>query len=123
MDDMKAVMAPEITQHEAGQIDAAKASGRTPVVFVDGLCLLPSSWDRWQTLFQEAGYATLAPGWPDDPESVAKAKAHPEVFAGKSIREVADHFELIATGLVLLAAVSVDSLSRRGATSGSVARA
>jgi non-heme chloroperoxidase len=95
VDDMKAVMAPEITQHEAGQIDTANASGRTPVVFVHGLWLLPSSWDRWQTHFHEAGYATLAPGWPDDPETVAEAKAHPEVFAGKSIREVADHFERV----------------------------
>ena len=55
--------------------------------------MLPSSWDRWQTLFQEAGYATLAPGWPDDPETVAEAKADPSVFAGKSIKDVADHLD------------------------------
>ena len=75
-----------ITQHETQQIDDANASGRTPVVFVHGLWLLPSSWDRWRTVFEEAGYATLAPGWPDDPETVAEANAHPEVFAKKSIR-------------------------------------
>jgi pimeloyl-ACP methyl ester carboxylesterase len=85
-------MAP-ITAHEAQQIDEANASGHTPVVFVHGLWLLPSSWDRWQVFFKEAGYATLAPGWPDDPETVAQAKEHPEVFAGKSIKEVADHFD------------------------------
>src|SRR4029077_1066530 len=44
-------------------------------------------------VFQDAGYATLAPGWPDDPETVSEAKAHPEVFAGKSIKDVADHFD------------------------------
>src|SRR6476660_318689 len=82
-----------IDEHEMEQIDRANASGRTPVVFVHGLWLLPSSWDRWQALFSEAGYSTLAPGWPDDPETVSEAKAHPEVFAGKSIREVADHFD------------------------------
>ena len=81
-----------ITQHEQQEIDAANASGRTPVVFVHGLWLLPSSWDPWRAFFEEAGFATLAPGWPDDPETVAQAKAHPEVFAGKSIKEVADHF-------------------------------
>ena len=82
-----------ITSHEQAQIDEANASGRTPVVFVHGLWLLPSSWDRWRTVFEEAGYATLAPGWPDDPETVAEANAHPETFAGKSIKEVADHFD------------------------------
>ena len=81
-----------ITEHEAQQISDANASGRTPVVFVHGLWLLPSSWDRWQALFKEAGFATLAPGWPDDPETVAEAKAHPEVFAHKTIGQVADHF-------------------------------
>jgi non-heme chloroperoxidase len=83
----------EITHHETLQIDDANASGRTPVVFVHGLWLLPSSWDRWRTVFEEAGYATLAPGWPDDPETVAEANAHPEVFAKKSIKDVADHFD------------------------------
>jgi pimeloyl-ACP methyl ester carboxylesterase len=82
-----------ITVHEMQQVDAANASGRTPVVFVHGLWLLPSSWDRWRAVFQDAGYTTLAPGWPDDPETVSEAKAHPEVFAGKSIKDVADHFD------------------------------
>ena len=82
-----------ITAHEQEQISAANASGRTPVVFVHGLWLLPSSWDRWRSLFEEAGYSTLAPGWPDDPETVAEANANPEVFAGKSIKDVADHFD------------------------------
>jgi pimeloyl-ACP methyl ester carboxylesterase len=57
--------------------------------------LLPSSWDRWRAVFEDAGYATLAPGWPDDPETVVEANAHPEVFANKSIKDVADHFEAV----------------------------
>jgi non-heme chloroperoxidase len=88
-----------ITDAEAAQIAAANASGRAPVVFVHGLWLLPSSWDRWQALFKNAGYATLAPGWPDDPETVAQAKQHPEVFAKKSIGQVADHFGEVITRL------------------------
>ena len=82
-----------ITQHEDQEIRDANASGRPPIVFIHGLWLLPSSWDRWETFFQEAGYATLAPSWPDDPETVEEARAKPEVFAGKSIKEVADHLE------------------------------
>ena len=84
-----------ITEYEATQAAEANASGRTPVVFVHGLWLLPSSWDRWQEFFKEAGYATLAPGWPDDPETVSEANAHPKVFAGKSIKDVADHLEAV----------------------------
>ncbi|HZO36155.1 MAG TPA: alpha/beta hydrolase, partial [Solirubrobacteraceae bacterium] len=38
-------------------------------------------------------------GWPDDPETVEEAAAHPEVFAGKSIGQVADHLETIIRGL------------------------
>jgi hypothetical protein len=53
--------------------------------------LLPSSWDRWAELFEEAGYAAVTPSWPDDPETVAEARAHPEVFAGKTLGQVADH--------------------------------
>jgi non-heme chloroperoxidase len=77
---------------EAEQIERANASGKTPVVFIHGLWLLPSSWDRWAQVFEEAGYTALTPGWPDDPETVAEAKAHPEVFAGKTVGQVADHF-------------------------------
>jgi non-heme chloroperoxidase len=91
--------ATTITEHEAGQVERANASGRTPVMFVHGLWLLPSSWDRWAELFQAVGYATLTPGWPDDPETSAQASAHPEVFAGKSIDQVADHFAAIAGSL------------------------
>jgi non-heme chloroperoxidase len=88
-----------ITEHELEQCERANATGRTPVVFVHGLWLLPSSWDRWAALFEENGYAALTPGWPDDPETVEEAKAHPEVFAHKSIGQVADHFQEIIGGL------------------------
>jgi pimeloyl-ACP methyl ester carboxylesterase len=76
----------------AEQTDQANATGRTPVVFIHGLWLLPSSWDRWAAAFEEAGFAPLTPGWPDDPNTVAEAKAHPEVFAHKTVGQVADHY-------------------------------
>jgi non-heme chloroperoxidase len=86
-----------ITEHEERQVKRANDSGRQPVVFIHGLWLLPSSWDRWRAVFKKAGYTTLTPGWPDDPETVEDAHAHPEVFADKSIKQVADHFgDLIA---------------------------
>ena len=80
-----------LTEREARQVAQANASERTPVVFIHGLWLLPSSWDRWADLFEDAGYAALTPSWPDDPETVAEARAHPEVLAGKTLGQVADH--------------------------------
>ena len=46
-----------VTDIEAEQVAKANATGRTPVVFVHGLWLLPSSWERWASVFEEAGYA------------------------------------------------------------------
>jgi len=80
-----------ITAREAEQVERANASGRTPVVFIHGLWLLPSSWDRWAGLFEEAGYAALTPSWPDDPDTIEEARARPEVFARKTLRQIADH--------------------------------
>jgi len=84
-------MAP-ISPRERQEIDQANASGRTPVVFVHGLWLLPSSWDAWAALFDEAGYAPVAPGWPGDPESVEEAKANPDLFAGQTLAGTIDHY-------------------------------
>jgi pimeloyl-ACP methyl ester carboxylesterase len=89
----------------AEQVESANASGRTPIVFIHGLWLLPSSWDRWATVFEQAGYAPVAPGWPDDPATVAEARAHPEVFAKKSIGQVADHLASLISRLKIKPAV------------------
>src|SRR4051794_12038750 len=80
-----------ITPREAEQVKRANETGKTPVVFIHGLWLLPSSWDRWAEVFEQAGYAAVTPSWPDDPETVDEARAHPEVFAGKTLGEIADH--------------------------------
>jgi pimeloyl-ACP methyl ester carboxylesterase len=97
----------EITEREQRQIDEANASGKTPVVFIHGLWLLPSSWDNWVGLFEENGYAGLTPVWPDDPDSVEEARANPEVFARKTLKRVADH-----------TAAVIDRLDRKPAVMG-----
>ena len=94
-----------ITTAEKAQVEQANTSGRPAVVFVHGLWLLASSWDRWRAAFEEAGYATLAPGWPDDPETVEQAKADPDAFAGKKIKQVADHYEAVIAQLTRKPAV------------------
>lgn len=80
------------TTHEQQEIDRANASGLQPVVFVHGLWLLSSSWDNWRQLFEANGYTTIAPGWPDDPETVAEANEDPEVFAHKRLRQITGHY-------------------------------
>jgi pimeloyl-ACP methyl ester carboxylesterase len=80
-----------ITERETTQIEAANASGRTPVVFIHGLWLLPSSWDNWVHLAEENGYAGVTPSWPDDPKTVVEARAEPEVLANKNLAQIADH--------------------------------
>jgi non-heme chloroperoxidase len=86
-------------EHEAEQVRRANSTERQPVVFIHGLWLLPSSWDRWAAVFEAAGYTALTPGWPDDPETVAQAEENPEVFAHKTIGQVVDHFDEIIRGL------------------------
>ena len=81
-----------VTASESEQVQRANESGLQPVVFIHGLWLLPSSWDRWAAVFEEAGYTALSPGWPDDPDTVEEANANPEVFAHKTVGQVADHF-------------------------------
>jgi non-heme chloroperoxidase len=85
-----------ISERESKQVEAANAGDRTPVVFVHGLWLLASSWQRWADLFEAAGYVPVLAEWPDDPATVEEARANPEVFAGKGVAQVADHMaELI----------------------------
>src|SRR5690348_17111728 len=84
-----------ITEHEATQVERANASSATPVVFVHGLWLLPTSWDRWADIFERNGFVALTPGWPGDPDTVDQANAHPDGVADTSVGEVADHLEAI----------------------------
>jgi pimeloyl-ACP methyl ester carboxylesterase len=88
-----------VTKNEQTQVEKANASGKPPVVFVHGLWLLASSWDRWAKLFEKQGYAAVSPGWPDDPTTVAEANADPSVFAKKSVGQVADHYDEVIQGL------------------------
>jgi pimeloyl-ACP methyl ester carboxylesterase len=118
-----------ITDHELAQVARANASGLPAVAFVHGLWLLPSSWDRWVTLFEDAGFTAVTPGWPDDPETVEEARAHPEVFAHKSVGQIADYVHGIISRLDKKPAVIghsfggllVQILSGRGLASSTVA--
>ena len=89
----------QISQRELKQIVHANATKAMPVVFIHGLWLLPSSWDPWVALFEEAGYAALTPDWPDDPDTVEQARANPQMLAKKTLKQVADHTTTIIKAL------------------------
>ena len=88
-----------ITDRETDQVERANKDGHQPIMFVHGLWLLPSSWDRWADLFEQSGFVALTPGWPDDPDTVEEANAEPDVFAKKSVGDVADHYAAIVRKL------------------------
>ena len=88
-----------VSARESQQVEKANASGNTPVVFIHGLWLLPSSWNNWVDFFEENGYAGLTPDWPDDPETVEEARANPDVLAKKTLKQVADHTAEVIGGL------------------------
>ena len=94
-----------MTEREKGEIARANAGSKRPVVFVHGLWLLAQSWDRWRALFEDAGFVTLAPGWPDDPETVDEARSKPEVFAKKTVKQAVDHHVGIIDQLKLKPAI------------------
>jgi hypothetical protein len=87
-----------ITERESQQIEQANSDGRTPLVFIHGLWLLPSSWDRWADLFEEAaGYGPVTPVWPDDPDTVEQARlpvlGHP-FTRGRAVTLTLDQFQV-----------------------------
>src|SRR4051795_4421718 len=88
-----------ISDRESKQIEQANSSGKTPVVFIHGLWLLPSSWNNWVDFFEENGYAGVTPDWPDDPETVEVARAEPEVLAKKNLKQIAEHTAEVIGGL------------------------
>ncbi len=94
-----------VSQREAQQVEQANESGRTPVVFIHGLWLLPTSWDNWAGFFESNGYAALTPDWPDDPATVEEARANPDAVANKSLSQVADHTAEVIGGLTKTPAV------------------
>ena len=94
-----------ISERESKEVEAANRSGTTPVVFIHGLWLLPSSWANWAEFFKKAGYAPLTPDWPDDPETVDQARANPDVLAKKTLKQIGDHTAEVIGGLTKKPAV------------------
>jgi pimeloyl-ACP methyl ester carboxylesterase len=80
-----------ISERENKEIEAANGSEATPVVFIHGLWLLPSSWKPWGDLFKEGGHSPVMPDWPGDAATVEQARANPGAIAKDTIGSIIDH--------------------------------
>ncbi|HXW34726.1 MAG TPA: alpha/beta hydrolase [Acidimicrobiales bacterium] len=74
-------------------------AGNKPAVFIHGLWLHSTSWSPWVELFRESGYEPVAPGWPNEPQTVEEAREHPEAVANVGIDEITSHMSEIIDGL------------------------
>ncbi|GAB3075033.1 alpha/beta hydrolase [Pedococcus soli] len=71
----------------------------TPVLFIHGLWLHATSWEAWVTMFDDAGYAAQAPGWPGDGATVEESREHPEAIGDHGIDDVVTHFASVIESL------------------------
>ena len=74
-------------------------ASRTPVVFIHGLWLHATSWNRWLDLYRDAGYEPIAPGWPGEPDTVHAARENPDLVADTGIDDAVAHFAEIIGAL------------------------
>jgi pimeloyl-ACP methyl ester carboxylesterase len=72
---------------------------RTPVVFIHGLWLHATSWNPWLEVFRTAGYDPIAPGWPNEPDTVEQSRRHPELVADTTIDDATEHYATIIDAL------------------------
>ncbi len=63
-----------------------------PVLFIHGLWIHSSAWGPWQQHFQAHGYATSAPGWPGDSETVEATRANPDALNDVGISAICRHY-------------------------------
>ena len=74
-------------------------ASRPPVVFIHGLWLHATSWNRWLDLYRDAGYEPIAPGWPGEPDTVHAARENPDLVADTGIDDAVAHFAEIIGAL------------------------
>ena len=69
------------------------------IVFIHGLLLHASSWEKWMDFFNERGYQTLNPGFPGDSPTVAECRTNPDAMANRGIEEIVAHYTKIIADL------------------------
>lgn len=87
-----------IIQEGKSAIQRMNQGDHQAVLFIHGLWLDPSSWDRWVSLFEQQNYLCAAPSWPRDEPDVATARTA-ATDVSETLSEVVDHFDNIARSL------------------------
>jgi pimeloyl-ACP methyl ester carboxylesterase len=72
---------------------------KNSVLFIHGLWLHQTSWAPWESFFNEAGYETMAPGWPGDLPTVDEARANPDSVANKGIEDITEQMRSVIESL------------------------
>jgi pimeloyl-ACP methyl ester carboxylesterase len=69
------------------------------IVFIHGLWMHSSSWQKWMDYFKEQGYKTLNPSWPGVSATVAECRSNPESIANRGVTEIVDSYAKIIARL------------------------
>lgn len=70
------------------------------VVFITGAWMHTSSWDKFKSAFEAAGYTTLAPAWPYLDGNPNALRTHPDKRLGSlSLEQIVSHYEQIIRAL------------------------
>ena len=69
------------------------ANSTKTVVFVTGAWMHTSSWDKFRSAFEAAGYTTYAPAWPYLEGKPAELRANPDKRLGKlTFKQIVDTY-------------------------------
>src|SRR6218665_1778492 len=80
----------------AAQFAAANAGATRTVLFITGAWMHVSSWDKFRSAFEAAGYKTLAPAWPYLDADPAALRANPDKRIGTlTFKKIVDHYAKI----------------------------
>jgi len=90
-----------IPESKGQDTTALKSIKSRTVVFVTGAFVSNACWEEWETYFQNKGYKTLAPAWPNKQGTAATQRAkHPDsAVASLTLTQVVDHYAGIIAGL------------------------
>lgn len=92
------------THTEPAVTSAATAISTAPatrtVLFITGAWMHSSSWDKFRSMFEAAGYNTLAPAWPYLEGNPADLRQNPDKRLGTlTFKTILDHYAKIIDAL------------------------
>ena len=89
------------TQRSTAPKEAPRVMSSKTVVFVHGMFVTPTCWKAWEAHFQERGFRTLAPAWPEHELPAATQRdQHPNArLAALTLDDLLTHYRKILATL------------------------